>query len=502
MTTTIGGSYPAVNSDSDATINGLTVGKGAGSSAYNTVVGAGALAANTSGIINTAVGSTNGSNATLSSNTTGSGNNAFGAAALGKNTTASQNNAFGYEALRENTTGGNNVAIGGGALTANTTASNNTAVGYQALYSNTTGQYNMAFGGNALRSNTTASTNNAVGWYALYANTTGLGNQAFGNSSLSGNTTGSYNTAYGAESLLTNTTGSYNTAVGYQAGYNSAYTGNAFNTYIGSFAGYGVTTGVQNTFVGGGTATGNAAAGYYVTTGSKNTIIGLYNGNNGGLDIRTASNYIVLSDGDGNPRAYCNPNGFFKASNSNSFISQTSTYHELTSTTVSDNTVCIGNRAASGGIYNIYNYAQNVAPNNTITYFLRNDDSTGQKSTFYGNGGLANYQANDVNLSDAREKTNIELAGNYLDKICAVPVKTFNYIDQNLEEDAGLTLGVIAQEVQAVMPEMVHESNWGVKGGEERMRFSIYQTDLQYALMKAIQELKAEVDSLKQQLGK
>ena len=29
MTTTIGGSYPAVNSDSDATINGLTVGNGA-----------------------------------------------------------------------------------------------------------------------------------------------------------------------------------------------------------------------------------------------------------------------------------------------------------------------------------------------------------------------------------------------------------------------------------------------------------------------------------------
>ena len=45
------------------------------------------------------------------------------------------------------------------------------------------------------------------------------------------------------------------------------------------------------------------------TTGSKNTILGGYNGNQGGLDIRTASNQIVLSDGDGNPRFYIIANG-------------------------------------------------------------------------------------------------------------------------------------------------------------------------------------------------
>ena len=41
-----------------------------------------------------------------------------------------------------------------------------------------------------------------------------------------------------------------------------------------------------------------------MTTGSRNTIIGRYNGNQGGLDIRTSSNNIVLSDGDGNPRLH------------------------------------------------------------------------------------------------------------------------------------------------------------------------------------------------------
>ena len=111
------------------------------------------------------------------------------------------------------------------------------------------------------------------------------------------------------------------------------------------------------------------------------------------------------------------------------------------------------------------------------------------------NGGIANYQANDSNISDRREKTNFAPATSYLDKICAIPVQTFNYIDQNLEEDGGLTLGVVAQDVQAVAPELVTESNWGTQE-EPKMRLSIYQTDLQYALMKCIQEQQALIQTL------
>jgi hypothetical protein len=112
------------------------------------------------------------------------------------------------------------------------------------------------------------------------------------------------------------------------------------------------------------------------------------------------------------------------------------------------------------------------------------------------NGGIANFSANDVNLSDRREKTNFAPAKSYLETICAIPVQTFNYIDQNMEDDGGLTLGVVAQDVQAVAPELVMESNWGTDDNP-KMRLSIYQTDLQYALMKALQELKAEFDAYK-----
>jgi hypothetical protein len=137
-----------------------------------------------------------------------------------------------------------------------------------------------------------------------------------------------------------------------------------------------------------------------------------------------------------------------------------------------------------------------AAPNDTGKSFLFCADNSATRADIRSNGGLANYSANNVNLSDAREKTNVELAGSYLDKICAIPVKTFNYIDQNREDDDGLTLGVIAQDVQAIAPELVTESDWGTEN-TPKMRLSIYQTDLQYALMKAIQELKAEFDAYK-----
>ena len=135
------------------------------------------------------------------------------------------------------------------------------------------------------------------------------------------------------------------------------------------------------------------------------------------------------------------------------------------------------------------------APNTTGEEFIYCNDTSVARFVARSNGGLANYSANNVNLSDRREKTNFSPSKSYLDVICAIPVQTFNYIDQNMEEDAGLTLGVVAQDVQAVAPELVSESNWASKDEPEKMRLSIYQTDLQYALMKSIQELKAINDT-------
>ena len=158
----------------------------------------------------------------------------------------------------------------------------NTAIGSSALSSNTTGSDNVANGYNALRSNTTADGNVANGANALLLTTNGSYNVAIGNGSLFSNTTGNFNTATGRDTLNSNTTSSNNNATGNSALYYN--TGNT-NVAVGAYAGQ------------------------YITTGSKNTILGSYTGNQNGLDIRTSSNNVVLSDGDGNIRFYANSSG-------------------------------------------------------------------------------------------------------------------------------------------------------------------------------------------------
>jgi len=529
----------AISSTTDATLSGLTVGKGAGAIASNTALGSGALNANTTGVNNTASGlsalqnNTTGSQNTasgrnaLQNNTTGTSNTAHGLSALQNNTTGGSNTASGVSALFSNTTGAQNTANGQGALQANTTASNNTAVGYQAGYSNTTGTNNTASGQSALYSNTTGNNNTASGYQALLSNTTGYNNTASGRGALTSNTTGNSNaahglaalrdnttgvnnTASGVAALQLNTTGNSNTAVGYQAsysgttgaqnttlGYTAGYsniannntfigersgynnTTGAQNTFLGQYSGYGATSGIFNTFIG-------DASGSAITTGSKNTILGGYSGNQGGLDIRTASNYIVLSDGDGNPRAYWN------GANATFGGGLAVTGNLYTTANVAGTTATfVNNNAATTGVR--FYHATDL--NGTGNPFITCDAGASVlRAAIRSNGGLANYSANNVNLSDKREKINFAPAKDYLPIICAIPVQTFNYIDQNHEDDPGLTLGVVAQDVKAVAPEMVMESNWGTKE-EPKMRLSVYQTDLQYALMKCIQELNAKFDA-------
>ena len=259
----------------DASINGLTVGRGAGAVSSNTAVGNIALASNSTGVQNAAFGTY-----ALNANT-GSYNAGLGYAALSGNISGSANIGVGVQSLGSNSTGSNNTAVGYQSLLS-TTASNNTAVGYQAGYSNTTGDRIIAIGYQAGYTGTNNFRSVFVGSGAGYATTAADGDVHIGQSAGSSQTTGFANTFVGGRGNVSNNSG----------------------------AGFQVTTGTYNTFIGG-------SAGANVTSGSKNTIIGNYSGNNGGLDIRTSSNYIVLSDGDGNPRAYqSSTGGWYQYNNS------------------------------------------------------------------------------------------------------------------------------------------------------------------------------------------
>tara|TARA_R100001460_G_scaffold35746_2_gene68667 strand:- start:1140 stop:2978 length:1839 start_codon:yes stop_codon:yes gene_type:complete len=130
-------------------------------------------------------------------------------------------------------------------------------------------------------------------------------------------------------------------------------------------------------------------------------------------------------------------------------------------------------------------------------YFHYNLNSTFNGYRFYvfNNGGIANYSANNSNLSDERVKSNIEVSGNYLQKICDIPVKYFNYKDE--PEDKERSLGVIAQDVEAIAPELVNNEGFGETPEDGVPLKTVYTTDMMYALMKAIQEQQTIIDDLK-----
>ena len=399
------------NVTTTGTINNLTVGRGAGAVSTNTAVGASALAANT----------------------TGASNSAYGYQALKSVTTNADNSAFGTNAMRDTSTGGANSAFGSAALIQNTTGSNNVAVGQTALFSNTT-----------------ASNSTAVGYQAAYSNTTGTGTIALG-----------YQAGY------TNTVGSGNTFLGYRAGYtsNNTSTANVDNTCVGGLAGYSLTTGIRNTFVGG--SLQNGGAGYLMTTGSNNTILGNFTGNQGGLDIRTASKAIVLSDGDGNP-AWSFDGG-----------SVWSIRGDTTTTTG-------GIKFRNSSFTKYWEIASNDG-----TWFIADDNFSHyayllQNMTSWGFG------------SDRRMKKDIVDLDYGLDAVMAMKPKRYTFIASGKED-----IGFIAQELKEVVPEAVSGEEieyLETDTPQERASKSlgIGKELLIPVLVKAIQELKAEFDAYKE----
>ena len=241
------------------------------------------------------------------------------------------NTAIGHHALKVCESGGNrNVAVGSFALDAMTTGTDSVAVGDFSLSGNTTGVRNTALGRNSLLAPDTENDNVALGFatlagaiaggeknvavgsYALDALTSGDENISIGHISGTALTTASKCTLIGVQAGTAITTGGDNIAIGYGAmdgfdtethnlgigrsalggavaggEYNVAVgntcfdglTSGDYDTALGYGAGGALTTGSQSTFLG-------ARSGASVTTGTGNTIIGdssaaaLQDGNN------------------------------------------------------------------------------------------------------------------------------------------------------------------------------------------------------------------------------
>jgi hypothetical protein len=137
--------------------------------------------------------------------------------------------------------------------------------------------------------------------------------------------------------------------------------------------------------------------------------------------------------------------------------------------------------------------------NNTSNPFLYCTDNSGTTLRFEvrSNGGIANYQANDVNLSDIRTKKDITPLGSYWDKFKAIEMVKFKYKDQTHDD---FNIGVIAQQVEKVAPEFVDVDGWGDTPKDGVPLKSIYTADLHHATIKVLQEAMAKIEDLQNQL--
>jgi len=268
---------------------------------------------------------------------------------------------------------------------------------------------------------------------------TGTGNSGLGVNSLTSNTTGNNNTALGFSSLGYNATGSDNTAVGkYSLVFNS--TGNE-NTAIGTQSLYYNNTGSKNTALGNDAMRNNS-------TGFQNTAIGYYS-------------------------------LFFNNGNYNTALG----YNAGSTITTGANLTCIGIDAAPSS-------------------------ATALDQVTLGNGFVQSLRCNVQtisSLSDARDKKNITDLTLGLGFLMKIKPRQFNWDKREWYEgnksDGSMmketpTAGFISQELdEAQTNENADWLNLVLKDNPEKLEATY--GNLLPVMVKAIQELKAEKDELK-----
>jgi trimeric autotransporter adhesin len=411
----------------------------------------------------------------LLNNTTGSNNTASGFEALLFNTTGSENAAFGDDALQGNGSGSFNTGMGGHALQFNSTGTDNTGTGYQALYANSVGTDNTANGYHALYFNK-ASQNTAVGSQALYNNTSGSYSTTLGYQALFSNTTGVNNTASGYQALYSTTTAAFNTATGYQALYSNAAA--SANTAIGYQALFSNISGVASTAIG--------TDALYYNTGSSNTATGfeaLYGNTTG--DHNTAMGSDALQD---------NTTG-----NENTAVGEGA----LHDNTTGSNLTCVGyecsvssaslSNATALGAHAVIGQSNSLVLGGTGQWGVRVGIGTAEPSNILTVGRGLGHPVSDSweTYSSRRWKTNIQTLPDALSK-----VERLRGVSYNLKDSGKHEIGVIAEEVGQVVPEVVsYEANGRDARGVDYSRLTAL-------LIEAVKEQHKEISALRAQLRK
>ncbi len=446
---------------------------------FNTAIGNSVLNSNISGDENVGIG-----DSVLNANINGSDNTACGYGSLNVNTSGSQNTAIGSLSLSLNTEGGHNTAIGFYSMYNNVSGYNNVSAGFQSLYSNTTGKYNTSMGVASMLHNISGEYNTASGCDALYSNTTGYENTASGHAALYFNTDGNYNAAYGTNALYSNTKGDYNNAIGFNTLEHN--TTGSYNTAIGYYALESSVSSFYNTAVGGDALVGN-------TTGESNTALGF-----DALFSNTTSSYNTAIGDDalasitthgGNTAIGASAGDAYVSAGYNTFIG----YDADASSADHDYSTAIG-------------YGSRITGSNMVRI--------GNSST----SSIGGYKGWTV-ISDGKFKKNIEenvVGLNFINKLRPITYTLDIYainskidLKDNAEEaktiaqnEKKIYSGFIAQEVEKASKETGFNNDIVDAPKNENDFYGLRYAEFVVPLVKAVQELSAENDSLKKRLDK
>ncbi len=134
-------------------------------------------------------------------------------------------------------------------------------------------------------------------------------------------------------------------------------------------------------------------------------------------------------------------------------------------------------------------------PNNASNYFLWMTDTTAARAYFKSDGGLANFQGNNANLSDEREKKNIEDAQDAWATVKSWQVRKFHFNEDADSDDK--KYGVIAQEFQAHCPELITDYNKSPDPTSDPVtRLAVKEQGAMWLAIKALQEAQAKIETL------
>src|SRR5208282_1548849 len=286
---------------------------------------------------------------------------------------------------------------------------------------------------------------NAFLGFAGNATMTGSANTAAGYQALYSNTTGGQNTASGVYALLFNTTGDYNTASGMQS--LVANTTGSSNTA----SGHGSLN--YNTEGGANTASGDQAL-YHNTTGSYNTASGVE---------------ALLNNNTGN---YNTALGAFAGPDYNSTNLTNATAIGANAVVSQSNALVLGGPLGSG--YNVNVGIGTATPSNVFTIAK--------------GAGHAVADGWDT-YSSRRWKTNIQPLHGALGK-----VEQLRGVSYDLKNSGKHEIGVIAEEVGAVVPEVV---SWDKNGKDAQ---GVDYGRLTALLIEATKEQQALIHTQQEQI--